>query len=174
MPRPTKAQVAARENVEIQRAKYAAQESKRAERIQVDQKPVLYVWLVGICVGFAAAATMSFDGISSEAAKIGLSQEWMQYFTFFVVEFLYLMFLLAYLILDSRGEKTVGVQVGMWFFASIGVYANGVDSLNHNNWNLSSIDTWTGLILGIAPPIAIIVIGKQASRVLFAKSIKEA
>lgn len=172
MPRLTEKQKNVRAQQALKAERYARQEDKRAEPIQIDQRPMLVVWMVGIGISFLAAATISFDGITAEAGKIGLSYEWMQLLMFFVVEFLYLMFLIAYLILESRNEKSVGAQVGMWFFASIGVYANGIDSLNHNQWQLAEIDTITGFILAICAPVAIIVIGKLASRILFAKAIE--
>lgn len=170
--KPSAAQLAQRAERERKLAAYEAQEAKRATRIQVDQTPVLIAWMVGIGIAFLAAATISFDGITSEASKIGLSADWMQYLMFFVIEFLYLMFLIAYLLLDSRAEPSVGAQVGMWFFASIGVYANGIDSLNHNKWAFDHVDTYTGFILAISAPLAIIVIGKLASRILFAKAVR--
>ncbi len=175
MPRPTKAQLLTREQNDAKLARYKEQEAKRATRIQIDQDLVLRLWVAGIAIGFIAAGVISFDKITAEAANIGLTQPWMQYLIFFVVEFLYLMFLLADMIMKSRGDKrfvpSLIANVGVWFFAGVAVYANAVGALNFNDWDLTSINTWTGLILGVSAPLAIIAIGKLAPSIVFAEPV---
>jgi len=175
MPRPTKAQLLTREQNDAKLARYKEQEAKRATRIQIDQNPVLWTWVAGIGIGFIAAAVISFNGITNEARNIGLDAEWMRYLMFFVVEFLYLMFLVADMTMTSRGDRRLVpkliANVGMWFFAGVAIYANAIHSLNFNNWDLTSVDTWTGVVLGVSAPVAIIAIGKLAPSIVFSEPI---
>jgi hypothetical protein len=156
---------------------YERQESKRAPKIQVDQKIVLWSWITGILVAFIASAVVSFNGITAVAEFVGLSQEWMGSLFFFFIELMYLLFLLAYLILASRvdedglPEKTAGAFWGMFSFGAIAVLANGFHTVDFWEYDWTEPRLWAGTILSIAAPIAIISASKMASRVVFAKAI---
>ncbi len=157
---------------------YAIQESKRAAKVQVDQKFVMLGWLIAVGIAFVASAIVSFNGITSVAEFVGLSASWMAGLFFFFVELMYLIFLVAYLVLASRvdedgePEKTGGALWGMISFAAIAVGANAFHTLDFWNWDLTNPQMWAGVVLSIAAPIAIISASKMASRVVFAKSIK--
>ena len=157
---------------------YELQESKRAPKIQIDQKIILWTWLIGIGLAFISSAIVSFNGITSVAAFVGLSQEWMAGLFFFFIELMYLLFLVAYLVLASRlnqdgePEKTFGAIIGMVMFGGLAVLANGFHTFDFWNWQWTEPRMWAGVILGIAAPIAIISASKMASRVVFAKAIK--
>jgi hypothetical protein len=157
---------------------YAKQESKRAAKVQVDQKIVMWSCIVGILVAFLTSAIVSFNGITSVAFFVGLSQDWMAGLFFFFVEIMYLLYLIAYLVLSSRidengkPEKTGGAIVGMIAFGGIAVLANGFHTLDYWNWDTLEPRMWAGVILSISAPIAIISASKMASRVVFAKAIK--
>ncbi len=157
---------------------YEAQEKKRAKKIQVDQRIVLWSWLIGIGVAFLASAVISFNGITSVAVFVGLAQSWMASLFFFFVEVMYLLFLVAYLILSSRvdnegkPEKTGGSMAGMVSFGGIAVLANAFHTLDFWQWAWMEPRMWGGLVLSISAPIAIISASKMASRIVFAKAIK--
>ena len=157
---------------------YEAQEKKRAKKIQVDQRVVLVSWLVGIAIAFVASAVISFNGITSVAVFVGLSQSWMASLFFFFVEVMYLLFLMAYLILASRvdnngrPEKTTGAMSGMIAFGGIAVLANAFHTLDHWEWAYTDPRMWGGLVLSVSAPIAIISASKMASRIVFAKAIR--
>jgi hypothetical protein len=157
---------------------YEAQEKKRAKKIQVDQRIVLFSWLVGIAIAFIASAVISFNGITSVAVFVGLSQAWMASLFFFFVEVMYLLFLMAYLILASRidnegkPEKTTGAMSGMIAFGGIAVLANAFHTLDYWEWAYMEPRMWGGLVLSVSAPIAIISASKMASRIVFAKAIK--
>lgn len=158
--------------------KYEQQELKRAPKIQVDQKIVLWSWLIGIAVAFIASAIVSFNGITSVAVFVGLSADWMAGLFFFFIELMYLLFLVAYLVLasrvteDGKPEKTLGAIMGMIAFGGLAVVANGFHTFDYWGWDWSEPRMWAGTILGISAPIAIISASKMASRVVFAKAIK--
>jgi len=160
------------------RERYELQESKRAPKIQVDQKVILWTWLVGIGLAFISSAIVSFNGITSVATFVGLSQEWMAGLFFFFIELMYLLFLVAYLVLSSRlsdngkPEKTSGAIIGMVAFGGLAVLANAFHTFDYWDWNWVEPRMWAGTILGIAAPIAIISASKMASRVVFAKALK--
>ena len=160
------------------RQRYEVQESKRAPKIQVDQKLILWTWLIGIGLAFIASAIVSFNGITSVAVFVGLSQDWMAGLFFFFIELMYLLFLVAYLVLASRinedgePEKTFGAILGMVMFGGLAVLANGFHTFDYWNWAWTEPRMWAGTILGVAAPIAIIAASKMASRVVFAKAIK--
>lgn len=160
------------------RQRYELQESKRAPKIQVDQKIILWTWLIGIGLAFIASAIVSFNGITSVATFVGLSQAWMAGLFFFFIELMYLLFLVAYLVLASRideegnPEKTLGAVIGMIAFGGLAVLANAFHTFDYWGWTWIEPRMWAGTILGIAAPIAIIAASKMASRVVFAKSIK--
>jgi hypothetical protein len=160
------------------RQKYERQESKRAPKIQVDQKVMLWGWLVGVSFAFISSAIVSFNGITAVAEFVGLSQSWMAGLFFFFIELMYLLFLVAYLVLASRvdesgkPERTFGAIFGMVMFGAIAVLANAFHTFDFWNWNYLEPRMWAGTILSIAAPIAIIAVSKMASRVVFAKAIK--
>jgi hypothetical protein len=158
--------------------RYEVQEQKRAPKLQIDQKIVLWTWIAGIAVAFLASAIVSFNGITSVAYFVGLSVDWMAGLFFFFIELMYLLFLVAYLVLASRvdesgkQEKTGGAIWGMVVFGGIAVLANGFHTLDYWLWDVSEPRMWAGVILSISAPIAIISASKMASRVVFAKAIK--
>jgi uncharacterized membrane protein YgcG len=163
---------------DTKRQRYELQESKRAPKIQVDQKVILWSWLIGIGIAFLASAIVSFNGITAVAQFVGLSQAWMAGLFFFFIELMYLLFLVAYLVLASRmnesgqPEKTFGAIVGMIMFGGIAVLANAFHTFDFWEWNYLEPRMWAGTVLSIAAPIAIIAASKMASRVVFAKAIK--
>jgi hypothetical protein len=158
--------------------RYELQESKRAAKIQVDQKLVLLAWLIAVGIAFISSAIVSFNGITSVAEFVGLSATWMASLFFFFIELMYLIFLVAYLVLASRvddegnPEKTGGALWGMISFAAIAVGANAFHTLDYWDWDFVNPQMWAGVVLSIAAPIAIISASKMASRVVFAKAIR--
>jgi hypothetical protein len=156
---------------------YAAQEAKRAPKIQIDQKVLLTTWIVGILIAFVSSAIVSFNGITAVAQFVGLSADWMGSLFFFFVELMYLLFLIAYLVLasrvdeDGKPEKTWGAVVGMIGFASIAVAANAFHTFDYWKWDWTQPQMYAGVVLAISAPIAIISASKMASRVVFAKAI---
>lgn len=157
---------------------YRIQESKRAPKIQIDQKFVLFAWLIAVGIAFVSSAIVSFNGITSVAQFVGLSASWMAGLFFFFIELMYLIFLVAYLVLASRvdengnPEKTGGALWGMISFAAIAVGANAFHTLDFWEWQITEPRLWAGVILSVAAPIAIISASKMASRVVFAKAIR--
>jgi hypothetical protein len=157
---------------------YRTQELRRAPKVQIDQRVVLWSWIVGVSIAFISSAIVSFNGITSVAFFVGLSQEWMAGLFFFFIELMYLLFLIAYLVLASRldeegnPEKTWGSIAGMVIFGGIAVFANAFHTLDYWLWSTVEPRMWAGLILSISAPIAIIAVSKLASRVVFAKSIR--
>lgn len=158
--------------------RYEIQERKRAPKIQVDQKIILWSWIIGIGIAFLASAIVSFNGITSVATFVGLSQEWMAGLFFFFIELMYLLFLVAYLVLASRvdenrkPEKTGGAVWGMITFGGIAVLANGFHTLDFWSWDWYEPRMWAGVVLSISAPIAIISASKMSSRIVFAKAVK--
>ena len=153
-------------------ARYEAQEDKRAPKIQADQVLTLRAWLIGVFVAFVSSAIVSFNGITAVAAFVGLSHPWMAYLFFFFIELMYLLFLVAYLLLESRDdESSRGALTGMLFFASIAVLANGFHTFDFWQWDFTDPRAWAGFVLSIAAPIAIISASKMASRVIFSKAV---
>ena len=115
---------------------------------------------------------MSFIVITSVAVFVGLSVDWMAYLFFFFIELMYLLFLVAYLILESREEEdSRGALTGMIFFAAIAVLANGFHTFDYWEWAFAEPRAWAGMILSVSAPIAIISASKMASRVIFAKAL---
>jgi hypothetical protein len=157
---------------------YQQQEAKRAPKVQIDQKLVLWAWILGIGVAFISSAIVSFNGITSVAFFVGLSQDWMAGLFFFFIELMYLLYLVAYLVLGSRvdedgtPEKTNGALWGMIAFGGIAVLANAFHTLDFWEYAWTNPQMWAGVILSVSAPIAIISASKMASRVVFAKAIQ--
>jgi hypothetical protein len=159
-------------------ALYARQESKRAPKVQIDQKLILWTWIIGIVVAFISSAVVSFNGITAVAQFVGLSVDWIGYLFFFFIELMYLLFLMAYLLLASRvdedgvPERTAGAFWGMFSFGAIAVLANAFHTIDFWDYDFLEPRMWAGVVLSVAAPIAIISASKMASRVVFAKAIK--
>ena len=157
---------------------YEKQEAKRAPKVQIDQKLVLWSWILGIGIAFISSAIVSFNGITSVAFFVGLSQDWMAGLFFFFIELMYLLYLIAYLVLGSRvdedgtPEKTNGALWGMIAFGGIAVLANAFHTLDFWEYAWTNPQMWAGVILSVSAPIAIISASKMASRVVFAKAIR--
>jgi hypothetical protein len=157
---------------------YEKQEAKRAPKLQIDQRLVLWSWILGIGIAFVSSAIVSFNGITSVAFFVGLSQDWMAGLFFFFIELMYLLYLIAYLVLGSRideegkPEKTSGALWGMIAFGGIAVIANAFHTLDFWEFDWLSPQMWAGVVLSISAPIAIISASKMASRVVFAKAIR--
>jgi hypothetical protein len=175
---PNSQEATVRRVEDTKRQRYELQESKRAPKIQIDQKLVLWTWLTGIGIAFISSAIVSFNGITAVAEFVGLSQDWMAGLFFFFIELMYLLFLVAYLVLasrmreDGKPEKTFGAILGMLMFGGIAVLANAFHTLDFWDWEYLEPRMWAGTILSIAAPIAIIAASKMASRVVFAKAIR--
>ena len=156
---------------------YDKQESMRAPKVQIDQKLVLWSWIIGIGIAFVASAVVSFNGITAVAVFVGLSATWTASLFFFFIELMYLLFLIAYLVLSSRvteegeKEKTAGAVWGMICFGGLAVLANGFHTLDFWEWSWTEPRMWAGVLLSISAPIAIISASKMASRVVFAKAV---
>jgi hypothetical protein len=157
---------------------YERQEAKRAPKVQIDQKLILWTWILGIGIAFVSSAIVSFNGITSVALFVGLSQTWMAGLFFFFIELMYLLYLIAYLVLGSRvdedgvPEKTNGALWGMIAFGGIAVVANAFHTLDFWEYAWTNPQMWAGVILSVSAPIAIIAASKMASRVVFAKAIR--
>ena len=167
-----------RSNVKNQKSlMYEKQEAKRAPKVQIDQKVVLWAWILGIGIAFISSAIVSFNGITSVAKFVGLSQDWMAGLFFFFIELMYLLYLVAYLVLGSRidehgnQEKTSGALWGMIAFGGIAVLANAFHTFDFWQFDWLSPQMWAGVVLSVSAPIAIISASKMASRVVFAKAI---
>jgi hypothetical protein len=168
-----------RSNVKDQKSlMYEKQEASRAPKLQIDQIIVLWAWVTGIAIAFISSAIVSFNGITSVAFFVGLSQDWMAGLFFFFIELMYLLYLVAYLVLGSRvdedgvAEKTGGAFWGMVAFGGIAVIANAFHTLDFWEYAWTNPQMWAGVILSVSAPIAIIAASKMASRVVFAKAIK--
>jgi hypothetical protein len=142
----------------------------RATKIQVDQNDVLWARLVAVGIAFISSAIVSFNGITSVAVYVGLSGAWMASLFFFFVELMYLIFLLAYLVLESRAENSTGALVGMFAFAGIAIAANAFHTLDYWDWIYEDPRAWAGFVLSVSAPIAIISASKMASRVVFSRA----
>lgn len=157
---------------------YHKQEARRAPKVQIDQKFILWTWITGIIIAFVSSAIVSFNGITAVAQFVGLSADWIGYLFFFFIELMYLLFLMAYLLLSSRideegnPERTAGAFWGMFSFGAIAVIANAFHTIDFWNYDFLEPRLWAGTVLAVAAPIAIISASKMASRVVFAKAIR--
>ena len=182
MPRPSKTVLQDRAIAQEKRDRYLRQEAKRADKIQIDQKIVQRVWMIAVGIAFIASAVISFNGITSVSEFVGLTFDWQQSMFFFFIEFMYLIFLVAYLLLASRivelasgefqQEATKGSLIGMSFFAGVAILANAFHTFDYHDWDFTSPYTWAGVVLSVSAPVAILSVSKLASRVVFAKAVK--
>jgi len=83
------------------------------------------------------------------------------------------LFLVAFLVLESRAESSKGALVGMFAFAGIAIAANAFHTLDYWEWVSEDPRVWAGLVLSVSAPIAIISASKMASRVVFIRDDNE-
>jgi hypothetical protein len=177
VPAPVKTSTAKQRAKDQRLSRFERQESIRAPKVQIDQKFVLRLWVIGIGIAFISSALVSYGGITAVAEFVGLSQAWQGGLFFFFIELMYILFLVAYLILSSRvtqdgkQERTVGAIVGMLAFGAIAVLANGFHTLDYWLYDFTEPRMWAGLVLSMSAPIAIISASKMASRVVFAEAV---
>jgi len=150
--RPTNAELSQKRLDAAKLARFEEQEAKRAKPVLADQNVTLWVWLTGLAVGFIASAVISFNGITAVASLVGLSFDWMRFLFFGIVEWMYLVFLIAYLIQESRAEKSSGAFWGMVYFGFVGVGGNAYHTLVFHEWAWLSPDMWVGVVLAISAP----------------------
>lgn len=158
--------------------RYEKQESKRAEPIQPDQRGVLIVALTIAAIALVASGVISYNGITSVAQFVGLGADWQASMFFAFVEMLIVLFTVLYLVLGSRPrddgkpEKARIEFAGLVTFSAIAIYGNLIHTLDFHDFVLDSIETWTGVVLSVSAPIAVIWVTKSASRVLFARPVR--
>lgn len=163
---------------EMKRDRWEQQEAKRAQPIQPDQRNVLVVSLVLAAIAMIASGIISFNGITSVAQYVGLSADWQAWMFFGFVELLIVFFTVLYLVVGSRTDDdgnpvTAYIEfVGLVFFSAIAVYGNLIHTLDFHDFDFQSVETWTGVLLSVSAPIAVIWVTKSSSRVLFAKPVR--
>lgn len=159
-------------------ARFESQEAKRAQPIQPDQNGTLVVTLALAGIAMIASGIISYNGITSVARFVGLSEPWMASIFFGFIELLIVVFTLLYLVIGSRSNEDGSPASGrfefsgMATFSAIAVYGNLIHTLGYHNFELLSVETWTGVILSIAAPVAVIWVTKSASRVLFSRTVR--
>lgn len=163
---------------EIREQRFEKQEAKRAQPIQPDQKGVLIVSLFLAGLAMVTSGIISYNGITSVAEFVGLSADWQASMFFGFVELLIVVFTILYLVLGSRSdddgnpEKARIEFAGLITFSAIAIYGNLIHTLDFHQFELASIETWTGVVLSVSAPIAVIWMSKSASRVLFARTVR--
>lgn len=159
-------------------ARFEAQEAKRAEPIQPDQPGTLVVALALAGVAMVTSGIISYNGITAVAQFVGLSAPWLASLFFGFIELLIVVFTILYLVISSRSDENGRPMngttefAGMVTFSAIAVYGNLIHTLNYNDYAFTSIETWTGVVLSVAAPVAVIWLTRSASRVLFAKTVR--
>lgn len=159
-------------------ARFEAQEAKRAQPIQPDQFGTLVVTLALAGIAMVTSGIISYNGITAVAQFVGLSAPWLASLFFGFIELLIVVFTIMYLVISSRsdedGKPESGTTefAGMVTFSAIAVYGNLIHTLDYNNYVFTSVETWTGVVLSVAAPVAVIWLTKSASRVLFARTVR--
>jgi hypothetical protein len=158
-------------------ARYEKQESKRTEPIQPDQRGPLVVTLILAGIAMVTSGIISYNGITSVAQFVGLSETWMAGLFFGFIELLIVVFTMLYLIYGSRvNEDGNPVNaafefIGMITFSALAVYGNLIHTLEFHDYALNT-ESVTGVALSVAAPIAVVWLTKSASRVLFARPVR--
>lgn len=173
MARPTKAQVAAREEQARIRARYEAQEAKRATRLQVDQNGVLWAVLTLVGLTFLATAVWVANQTFAVAQFARLPHEAMGWLAFAGIEIAVLWSLAYYLILRSRGEKAMAWFAVMLTYSGITIATSVFHTLE--SWGFEWLEPrmWAGVALAAAVPLSFVLSVKGLSRVIFAQQLRK-
>jgi len=176
---PMKVQAARRQEEQDRiKERYERQEAKRAVPVQPDTNKTLTVALVLGTIAVITSGVISFNGITSISALVGLSAGWMAYMFFGFIEVLIGYFTVNYVIRSSRATETGGQVTaagdfwGLVVFSSIAILGNAYHTLSFHEWNFVSPDTWAGVVLSATAPAAVIWVTKSASSTLFAKPVR--
>lgn len=173
MARPTKAQVAAREERARVRARYEAQESKRATRVQVDQNAVLWAILALVGLTFLATAVWVANQTFAVAQFAGLPHEAMGWLAFAGIEIAVLWSLAFYLVLRSRGEEASAWFGVMLTYSGVTVATSVFHTLESWQFEWWEPRMWAGVALAAAVPLSFVLSVKGLSRVVFARQLTE-
>lgn len=177
--RPTAAVIAERKDFARKQAAYDAQESRRAPRVQIDQKITMYVLLTIGGLIFAATALLVADGTIGSASAARYEIWWFAYLMFFTTEAAVLGFLLIYYMVGSRVDDVTGrlLPAGRWFVASVAASVIAAALSTYHvfrlyDYDLTSIDMWVGAAIRLTTTVFFVVISKGLANVIFAKAIR--
>ena len=180
MPRLSNAQRLKKLQQELLHKRYMAQESKRAEQIQIDQKGTL--WLLGslAVVTFITTAILTADGTIGSAATARFFAPEFGFLLFGAIEVAILAFMLMYYVQGSRVDPETGKPLPalQWFVASVfssgvAVAASVYHVLELYDFDWSDPNLYVGAALRTVAALFFVLISKGVATVLFAKAIKE-
>lgn len=172
MPRPTKAQLIAREQDAAKIARYQEQEAKRATRIMADTGPVLMTLLILSGIALLTSFVFSYFALVEVAVWMRPPQEWLVWLVPFFVELIIVLSTLDYVVAKSRGEDGYIPFGAMILFSVIAVVGNGAHTFYE--WALDGDvpwEGWLGVVLAGIVPLVVVYISKRITSTVFSEPI---
>jgi len=138
---------------------------KKSTRLNLDSTWVL-VFTVSIVFGLMLASfTASFVAIYEVAEFTGIGElRWV--FPVFI-DAAILAYTLSLFIFKHRGESTWRTLLGLFGFALLSVAANVVHTISYWEGDISSYQSWIGIVLTAAAPIAVLLASEEIARLAF-------
>lgn len=172
MPRPTKAQIIAREQDAAKIARYQEQEAKRATRIMADTGPVLMTLLILSGIALLTSFVFSYFALVEVAVWMRPPQEWLTLLVPGFIELVIVLSALDYVVARSRGESgrtPFWMMIGMSAVAVVGNAAH-----TFYEWaNAGPVpwEGWLGVVLSAIVPLIVVYISKRITSTVFSEPI---
>lgn len=172
MPRPTKAQIIAREQDAAKIARYQEQEAKRATRIMADTGPVLMTLLILSGIALLTSFVFSYFALVEVAVWMRPPQEWLTLLVPGFIELVIVLSALDYVVARSRGESgrtPFWMMIGMSAIAVIGNAAH-----TFYEWSVEGPvpwEGWLGVTLSAIVPLIVVYISKRITSTVFSEPI---
>lgn len=172
MPRPTKAQLIAREQDAAKIARYQEQEAKRATRIMADTGPVLMTLLILSGIALLTSFVFSYFALVEVAVWMRPPQEWLTLLVPGFIELVIVLSALDYVVARSRGESgrtPFWMMIGMSAVAVVGNAAH-----TFYEWaNVGPVpwEGWLGVVLSAIVPLIVVYISKRITSTVFSEPI---
>jgi len=173
MPRPTKAQLIAREQDAAKIARYQEQEAKRATRIMADTGPVLMTLLILSGIALLTSFVFSYFALVEVAVWMRPPQEWLVLLVPGFIETVIVLSALDYVVARSRGESGRTPFWMMIAMSAVAVVGNAAHTLYEwiAEFEVVPWEGWLGVILSAIVPLIVVYISKRITSTVFSEPI---
>lgn len=139
---------------------------KKVKRLNFDS---IFVLIFSVLIVFTLMATSfiaSFNAIFVAAAYTDTPLEWRWVFPVFI-DLAIFGYTVSLFVFKRRGSPVKRTLIGLIFFASISVFINFGHTFVFWENDLTSVQSWMGVVLAISAPVAVLLASEEIARLAF-------